>query len=853
MRSGFLALCGFAVLRTALFGQTPSPPTITVQPTGVAAHIGDAVTLSATAEGSDPLTFRWYRDGVPLAGATNASLTFASVALADSAVYYLVATNPFGTAPTTPAALYITKRPQTITFAPASTTVVAGSGVTLTATASSGLPVTFTLVSGAATLSGNVLTGTGGNVVVRVTQAGNDTFSAADPVERTFAFTAGGLSPFITSPPLDQTVTAGAAVTFRAAAIGTPAPTYQWQKDGTAIVGATTPTLALPATTLEDAGRYTVTATNPAGAALASAILTVRAAPVITAAPTERTVFAGEGASFTVAVTGFPTPTFQWRRNGVAVPGATNATLSLPQALAASAGRYDVVATNPLGSVTSDAAVLTVVTRDFSGVYLGTFSGTAGDFALYVRPDRSAVFIAHLAALQNGIVASDLRVDFNGAFSASLNTIASAPGTSPTGQHPTPSAAPQLITLRGTLDEATGSVSGGVPEISATFTGTRAARTGTAATLAGFYPAAVLGSASDHGYIVLAPDGQAFALLTNGTGFDSVRGTVNENGRLTATSAAQTTVDLTFNARTVNGTVRNAAATGTLAGASDELIGTSRVANLSIRAVTSPGPGTLITGFVIAGTSSKQVLIRVAGPALVPAPFNISTAVADPTLQLYRGATLIAQNDEWGTPAANTAAITAATTQAGAFPFRPGSADAALLTTLAPGAYSVAVGGGNGTALAEVYEVLASTEPAGTRRLVNISARGLVSPTTPFIAGFVIAGPAPQRVLIRGVGPTLGAQPFNVAGVLPNPQLSLFRNTTVVKTNDDWFRDPDAALIRTTATRAGAFALGANSLDAAMLLFLAPGAYTVQVTGPANANAANSTGVALVEIYEAAP
>jgi hypothetical protein len=213
----------------------------------------------------------------------------------------------------------------------------------------------------------------------------------------------------------------------------------------------------------------------------------------------------------------------------------------------------------------------------------------------------------------------------------------------------------------------------------------------------------------------------------------------------------------------------------------------------------------------------------------------------------------VGQNDDWGTPATNVAAITAAATRAGAFPFRAGSGDAALLSTLTPGAYTVVVAGGTGNVLAEIYEVLQNNEVPGARRVVNVSARGLVSPATPFISGFVISGPGPQRVLIRGIGPTLAGAPFNVAGTLPNPQLSLFRGAAVVKTNDDWFRDPEAALVREASVRAGAFALGNTSLDAAMLVFLEPGAYTVQVTPPANANAANSTGLVLIEVYESAP
>jgi hypothetical protein len=306
-------------------------------------------------------------------------------------------------------------------------------------------------------------------------------------------------------------------------------------------------------------------------------------------------------------------------------------------------------------------------------------------------------------------------------------------------------------------------------------------------------------------------------------------------------------VDVSLTNGALRGTVRTAAGAGVIAGAIEGQAGTEHIANLSVRTLTSQA-AQLISGFVITGNAQKQVLIRAAGPALGVAPFNIGNAINDPTLQLFRGNTMMAQNDDWGTPTANANAIGNAATRAGAFPFRNGSQDAALLTTLAPGPYTVVVGGGNGTALVEVYEVLQNNEPAGARRLVNVSARGLVSPAAPFIAGFVIAGTGPQRILIRGIGPSLDA--FDVDGALPNPQLALFRGATAIKSNDDWFREPDAALIREAAARAGGFPLGANSRDAALLLYLEPGAYTAQVSAPANANAANATGLAMIEIYE---
>lgn len=126
---------------------------------------------------------------------------------------------------------------------------------------------------------------------------------------------------------------------------------------------------------------------------------------------------------------------------------------------------------------------------------------------------------------------------------------------------------------------------------------------------------------------------------------------------------------------------------------------------------------------------------------------------------------------------------------------------------------------------------------------MNISTRGSISTGDPLIAGFVIGGPVAKRVLVRAVGPGLIAQGLSTA--LANPRLTLFRDQTVVKENDDWFRDAEAASISAAAAASGAFALGAESLDAAILMVLEPGAYTAHVESVTTA-----AGVALVEVYE---
>ena len=68
----------------------------------------------------------------------------------------------------------------------------------------------------------------------------------------------------------------------------------------------------------------------------------------------------------------------------------------------ADAARYDVVITNALGAITSNTVILTVNSRDFSGTYFGTFGGTAGEFALFVRADRSAVSLVTFRGSKRG-------------------------------------------------------------------------------------------------------------------------------------------------------------------------------------------------------------------------------------------------------------------------------------------------------------------------------------------------------------------------------------------------------------------------------------------------------------------
>lgn len=834
MRPGFLAFCLLVVV-TSLRGQAPLPPVISGQPEGASVYPDDVVILRVTAEGAN-LSFQWRREGADLPGENGPILMFAASLAIPRARYEVVVTNPGGSVTSLPAWVFVSQRPQTITLDLPALVVAAGSGVRLTATASSGLPVTVTLVSGAASLAGNLLTSQGGDVVVRATQAGNATYAAADPVQRTIRFLVGSLAPYLTVRLSDQSPLADTTLILRASAVGTPLPAFQWSRDGVAIPGATRTELSLAALTLADTGRYAVTVTNLAGSDTSAAQVTVRAAPVFTRSPAAQTVPAGDEATFSVAVAGYPVPALQWRRNGTALPGQTGATLRLTPATAAAAGAYDVIATNALGTATSAPATLSVTVRDFTGTYAGRLSGGTEGFLL-VRTDGTAALLAPLSSGSAAVVLLNATVDLRG-------NVRGAGATS--------EATPRAFVATGALDELTGAAQLTLAALNETFTGTRI-RSDAPVAAAGLYRLALVGSAGGRGHALVAPDGQALVVTSGGAAADSATGRLDSTVRLRATSAGGAALDLGFAAGAVRGTVRTAAgATGTLAGAVEALLGQEQLVNLSVRGVTLPG-APLIVGFATGGAAAKSVLLRAVGPGIGRPPFNVAGALPDPTLQLFRVNTSLAQNNNWGQPPAGAAALAAAATATGAFALAPGSADAALLAPLPAGVYTAQVGGGQGIVLAELYGVPAAGEAPGSRRFTNASTRTIVAPEAALIAGFVISGTAPQRVLIRAVGPTLGNAPFNVPGVLANPQLNLFRGATLVRTNDDWFRDPEANLIREAAAAVRAFALGPQSLDAALLVYLEPGAYTAVVTGPPNAGPNAQTGNALVEIYEVAP
>lgn len=252
------------------------------------------------------------------------------------------------------------------------------------------------------------------------------------------------------------------------------------------------------------------------------------------------------------------------------------------------------------------------------------------------------------------------------------------------------------------------------------------------------------------------------------------------------------------------------------------------LANISTRLKALTGDSTAIAGFIISGQNSRKVLIRGLGPTLTK--FGVPNALADTTLQLFNSdSSLITSNDDWKSSQQADIAATG---------LEPSDDhEAAILISLAPGAYTVFASGANNTTgivLVEVYDV---DQTSSDSHLSNISTRGTVlTNDAVMIGGFVLAGADSSNVVIRALGPTLTT--FGVPNALADPTLTLVdANGTIIVQNDNW-KDSQQTQLENTGLQP------LSDLDAAIFATLPAANYTAIVAGKGG-----TTGVALVEIY----
>ena len=264
----------------------------------------------------------------------------------------------------------------TITTQPASKSVTAGQAASFTVAATGTGTITYqwqkggTAISGATsstyTIASTTTADNGSQFSVKVTDSTGNVMSNG----ATLSVATAAVAPKITSQPVSKAVTSGQTATFTVAATGSGTLTYQWKKSGVAIGGATSSTYTTAATTALNGAQFTVTVSNSVGSVNSTAaILTVAAAPAASTAPTisaqpaSKSVTTGQAATFTVVATGTGTLSYQWKKGGAAISGATSASYTTPATTSADNGaQFSVSVSNTVGSVTSNVATLTVTT-----------------------------------------------------------------------------------------------------------------------------------------------------------------------------------------------------------------------------------------------------------------------------------------------------------------------------------------------------------------------------------------------------------------------------------------------------------------------------------------------------------
>lgn len=638
--------------------------------------------------------------------------------------------------------------------------------------------------------------------------------------------------PTITTQPVARNVAAGASTSFSVSAVGSTPLTYQWYLNDNPLSNATSATLSIANVGSLNTGTYHVVVKNAFGEVTSDRVALALAVgpPSILAQPQGITLPVGGTATLSANISGADV-SYQWFLNDTPILSANTASYILSNVQRWMAGSYKLRASNTGGTVTTTAVAVIVgatvngalvFTDDFNGTTLTTANWTA---ALPFTDSRTDVGNGSVTLRNRGRLLA--KTSFPNAYVVT------------TRFRLVGSTFDQFaVFLRQGGSTQSGSFNSGV----GAYFQIRAGDQGAAGInnikiaqnngdVTASYPLAM----NTWYDATIEDDGSTIVIKINGV--EVVRRQTSERtgnligvqnregagGGSSISAGSATEIDY-FRVNQ----------SGTSSGIPTEPA--PRLANISTRGFVGTGAEAIVIGFVTTGGKPQRLLVRAAGPAL--GGFGVQDTLTDPRLTVFSGSRIVASNDNWRVEDG------AIAQSVGAFAFPLGSLDAALNSSFAPGAYTIEVSGtgdGTGIGLVEAYDLDVTDQQV---RLANISTRGRVTSSDPLIAGLVVSGSSPRRILIRGIGPAL--VPFGLTTALPDPILSVYDSSgKKVFENDDWNAQENASNIQATAAAAGAFALGNNSRDAAIVAYLPPGGYTFVVSGKNG-----TSGIALIEAYD---
>jgi hypothetical protein len=344
-------------------------PLITTQPQAKNVSVGSVVALSVVASGTEPFTYQWKKDGVSVSGATNFTLEFSPVEIRHAGSYNVVVANQAGNAISDEVVLGV--NPPTgpsISIQPQPQTVTRGASATFSVVATGTSPLAYQWK-----FNGNPIPGATNSSYVKASSQDNDAGKYLVVISNSWGEASAEVdlsvvppvAPTITSQPQSQAVVEGDPFSFSVAVDGTAPFSYQWSSNGAVIAGATNSSLSRASAVKADAKAYSVLVTNAAGAinsSQANLSVTLPMAPSVLTSPSSQVALVGSAVSLSVVASGTSPLSYQWRKDGSVITGATQSTYSIGSAVLQSAGSYSVTISNRAGSVSSTAAALSVET-----------------------------------------------------------------------------------------------------------------------------------------------------------------------------------------------------------------------------------------------------------------------------------------------------------------------------------------------------------------------------------------------------------------------------------------------------------------------------------------------------------
>ncbi len=374
-------VCGSAVTNTASLVvlspiQAPALSSLVKCP-GETAVFGNALPLLERA------SFSWFKNGVLMPGSADVSLTLSSISAADAGTYSLVISGSCNTV--TNSATLTVNESVVVASAPISLTNCPGT------TASFSVNATGTGLSYQWSKNGTDLVGqTSSSLIlnnVTASDAGTYTITVSgtcgSPVTHSAAL-AVNENVVVASAPISLTNCPGTTASFSVSATGTGL-SYQWSKNGAALVDQTTSSLTLNNVTASDAGTYTITVSGTCGNPVThSATLTVNENVVVASAPVSLTNCSATTVNFSVNATGTGL-SYQWFKNGAALVDQTSSSLTLNNVNASDAATYTITVSGTCGNPVTHSATLTVnenIVVASAPVSLTNCPGTTASFSV---------------------------------------------------------------------------------------------------------------------------------------------------------------------------------------------------------------------------------------------------------------------------------------------------------------------------------------------------------------------------------------------------------------------------------------------------------------------------------------